>query len=221
MYKYEESEIDRLEADLASGAPLDALFTEFPGNPLLQSPNLERLRQLSLRYNFVFVVDDTIGSYANVSILPMCDVTCTSLTKMFSGSCNVMGGAVVLNPSSQFHRPLAEALDSRCQHIDWFPDDAILMNRNGETFVERTRRASHNAAAVAEQLRASPGVIGVYYPKGSPTQHLYDKYKLRDGGYGFMLSIRFTAPARAAAFYNALWMAKGPSLGTNFSLACK
>ena len=35
-----------------------------------------------------------------------------------------------------------------------------------------------------------------------------------------MLSVRFTAPERAVAFYDALDVAKGPSLGTNFTLCC-
>ena len=36
----------------------------------------------------------------------------------------------------------------------------------------------------------------------------------------FLLSIRFVHPSSAIAFYDALAVAKGPSLGTNFTLAC-
>ena len=74
---------------------------------------------------------------------------------------------------------------------------------------------------MAKQLRLHPAVNEVYYPKGSASQHIYEKYKLRDGAYGFMLSIRFKSPAKAIAFHDTLDVAKGPSLGTNFSLACK
>ncbi|KAK0648070.1 pyridoxal phosphate-dependent transferase [Cercophora newfieldiana] len=220
LYKFDDSEIDILEARLRSGARLDLLLTEFPGNPLLQSPNLDRLSTLSRKYNFVLVVDDTIGSCANVNVLSACDVVCTSLTKMFSGTSNVMGGSVVLSPNSPFHHALRHTLLANYGDNKWFPDDVLLMESNSRNFVSRTRQASANASAVAKQLRAHPSVTEVYYPEGSPSQRIYENYKLPDGGYGFMLSIRFTSAEKAIAFHDALDVAKGPSLGTNFTLAC-
>lgn len=44
------------------------------------------------KYDFVVVCDDTIGTAVNVNVIPYVDVLCTSLTKLFSGACNVMGG---------------------------------------------------------------------------------------------------------------------------------
>lgn len=61
----------------------------------------------------------------------------------------------------------------------------------------------------------------VNYPEGSPSQKTYEKYKLPGGGYGFVLSMRFSSPGKAIAFHDALDVAKGPSLGTNFTLACR
>ncbi|KAK0624332.1 putative cystathionine gamma-synthase/beta-lyase [Immersiella caudata] len=220
LYKFDDSDIDILEARLDSGFALDALFTEFPGNPLLQSPNLSRLNALSKKHNFVLVVDDTIGSCANVNVLSACDVVCTSLTKMFSGTCNVMGGSVVLSPSSPFYLPLHDMMMAKQRDNKWFPEDILLMELNSRDFVARTRQASSNASTIVKQLRAHPSVVVVYYPEGSPSQSIYEEFKLSDGGYGFMLSIRFTSPARAVAFHDALDVAKGPSLGTNFTLAC-
>jgi cystathionine gamma-synthase len=69
-----------------------ALFCEFPSNPLLRSPNLKRLRALADEYNFLIVVDETVGSFVNVHVLPEVDMMATSLTKIFSGDTNVMGG---------------------------------------------------------------------------------------------------------------------------------
>ncbi|KAK4446125.1 putative cystathionine gamma-synthase/beta-lyase [Podospora aff. communis PSN243] len=220
LYKFDDSEIDVLEAKLDSGFALDALFTEFPGNPLLQSPNLERLSILSKKHGFVLAVDDTIGSCANVNVLSTCDVVCTSLTKMFSGTSNVMGGSVALSPASPFHDQLHKLLLATQRDNKWFPEDILLMESNSRDFVTRTRRASANASAVAAQLRAHPDVVTVYYPQGSLTQSTYDRSKLPEGGYGFMLSIRFACPEKAVAFHDALDVAKGPSLGTNFTLAC-
>ncbi|CAG7555055.1 unnamed protein product, partial [Fusarium equiseti] len=102
LYGATPSDLDTLEADLADGLQLSALFTEFPGNPLLGSVDLERLQKLSVDHDFLFVVDDTVATSVNVGIISYCDVVCTSLTKMFSGSCNVMGGSVALNPQQDF-----------------------------------------------------------------------------------------------------------------------
>ena len=72
--------------------PVLALFTEFPSNPLLRSPNLPRLRGLADRYDFLIVIDETIGNFANVDVFPYADVLASSLSKSFSGVGNVMGG---------------------------------------------------------------------------------------------------------------------------------
>lgn len=72
--------------------PLQALFCEFPSNPLLRSPDLVSLRRLADDYGFVIVVDETIGNFVNVEVLQFADVVVSSLTKIFSGDANVMGG---------------------------------------------------------------------------------------------------------------------------------
>jgi len=93
-----DSDIDALqsilEKELKSNPerPLLALFTEFPSNPLLRSANLPRLRELADRYDFLIVVDETIGNFVNVQVLPYADIVVSSLTKIFSGASNVMGG---------------------------------------------------------------------------------------------------------------------------------
>ena len=69
-----------------------ALFCEFPSNPLLKSPDLERIRLIAKRYGIPIVVDETIGNFMNVHVLPFADVVVSSLTKVFSGDSNVMGG---------------------------------------------------------------------------------------------------------------------------------
>ena len=68
------------------------MFTEFPSNPLLKSPDLLRIRQLADKYDFGVIVDETIGNLLNVHVLPYADIVVSSLTKVFSGDSNVMGG---------------------------------------------------------------------------------------------------------------------------------
>lgn len=98
-----DSDIDLLEGILAGELehnsdklPLLALFTELPSNPLLRSANLPRIRSLADKYDFLIVVDETIGNYVNVDVLPYADIVVSSLTKVFSGASNVMGGRYVI-----------------------------------------------------------------------------------------------------------------------------
>ena len=86
------SDLDDLERRCEDGEKYLALFCEFPGNPLLKCPDLQRIRSLADRYNFAVVVDETVGNFMNVHVLPFADVVVTSLTKVFSGDSNVMGG---------------------------------------------------------------------------------------------------------------------------------
>ncbi|KAG6276720.1 hypothetical protein E4U47_007990 [Claviceps purpurea] len=215
------SDMDQLERDLRGGMRIHALYTEFPGNPLLGSLNLHHLHALSQQYDFYLVVDDTVGTAINLDLTPFCDMLCTSLTKMFSGSCNVMGGSVTLSPRCRSRDALRSALMS--QYLDtYFPGDVLVMEANSRDFAQRMSVANANAEALADRLRRHSSVADVFYPKGSPTQYLYDRYKRAsvEAGYGFLLSVRFVVPAAAIAFYDALEVAKGPSLGTNFTLSC-
>ncbi len=101
-----EAELDKLEIELASGMRVQALYCEFPGNPLLKSPDLRRIRRMADKYDFLVVCDETVGTFVNLNVIPYVDVICTSLTKIFSGACNVMGGRLVyLSEHSQPEGP--------------------------------------------------------------------------------------------------------------------
>lgn len=58
----------------------------------------------------------------------------------------------------------------------------------------------------------------VHYPKYNPTRDFYDMCRLPQGGYGGLLSVVFYTQTEAVLFYDTLETAKGPSLGTNFTL---
>lgn len=85
-------ELEELERELAAGRRIQMLFCDFPGNPQLGSPDLYRIRKLADKHGFIVVCDDTVGTFVNVDLLPYADILVTSLTKIFSGGANVMGG---------------------------------------------------------------------------------------------------------------------------------
>lgn len=89
--------IEDLERLLEEGTPdrpaILALFIDVPGNPQLRTADLPRLRALADLYHFPIILDETVGHYLNVQVLPFADIVVSSLTKIFSGMSNVLGGA--------------------------------------------------------------------------------------------------------------------------------
>ena len=212
------TELDDLESRLKGGERILSLFCEFPGNPLLKTPDLQRIRTLADQYDFAVVVDETIGNFLNVHVLPYVDVLVSSLTKIFSGDSNVMGGAMVLNPNSKFYQRLKQYVEADYED-NQFEEDSIYLERNSRDFVSRIQRINHNAEAIADVLLADPKVKQVNYPKYSESKRFYDACKLPGGGYGGLLSATFYSIGDAEAFYDNLDTHKGPSLGTNFTLS--
>ncbi|KAI9685276.1 MAG: hypothetical protein M1822_004649 [Bathelium mastoideum] len=214
----ESSDLDDLEKRLEDGERFLALFCEFPGNPLLKTPDLARIRRLADKYDFGVVVDETIGNFLNVHVLPYADVVVTSLTKIFSGDSNVMGGAAMLNTKGRYYGLLKQTWQAEYEDNYW-PEDAIFLERNSRDFVSRIDRVNHNAETICDILRAHPQIKQVNYPKYSSTRHFYEACRNPTGGYGGLLSCTFYSLPEAVAFYDNLDTAKGPSLGTNFTLA--
>ncbi|KAJ4365621.1 Cystathionine gamma-synthase [Neocucurbitaria cava] len=211
-------ELDDLEKRLEGGEKFMALFTEFPGNPLLMSPDLVRIRTLADKYDFCVVVDETVGNFINVNVLPYADVVVSSLTKVFSGDSNVMGGGLVLSPNSKNYALLKSIWNEDYEDNHW-AEDSIFLERNSRDFVSRIDRIGTNAEAICDVLSAHPRVKKVYYPKTSPSRSNYEKCRNSKGGYGGLLSATFHTKEDAIAFFDNLDTVKGPSLGTNFTLS--
>lgn len=211
------AELDDLEEKLKSGERFLGFFCEFPGNPLLTCPDLVRIRKLADTYDFAVVVDETVGTFVNVNVLPYADVVVSSLTKIFSGDCNVMGGSFVLNPNGQYYKSLKSIVADVFEDTYW-AEDVIFMERNSRDFKTRIDRVNANAEAICEVLIGHPSVKKVYHPKYNGSRPHYEACRTPGGGYGGLLSCTLKTKAQAMAFYDALDTAKGPSLGTNFTL---
>lgn len=212
------ADLDDLEARLRAGERFLALFCEFPGNPLLTCPDLTRIRRLADTYDFAVVIDETIGNFVNVNVLPFADVVVSSLTKIFSGDCNVMGGSIIVNPGGRYYGAIKAAMADDVFEDTYWAEDVVFMERNSRDFVTRIDRVNANAEAICRVLEAHPLVDKIYYPKYEDSRPNYEACRLPNGGYGGLLSCTLKTKAHAVAFYDALETAKGPSLGTNFTL---
>jgi cystathionine gamma-synthase len=218
-----------LKSEIDQERKVQALYVEFPSNPVLVSSPLARLRALADKYEFVLVVDDTVGGFANIDIFSVADVVVTSLTKSFSGYADVMGGSIVLNPRSPLYRSKLRPLLKNNFHNEVFVEDAVVLEKNSRDYLQRSAILNRNAEALVTILQRkaedpSSAVSELFYPTVSPTRDNYRPFMRASTpeftpGYGCLFSVEFEDIQYTAAFYDALEVHKGPHLGAHLTLA--
>jgi cystathionine gamma-synthase len=95
----------------------------------------------------------------------------------------------------------------------------MTLSKNCTDVVSRVQKSSSSAEAIANFMNKHHAVERVNYPSLVESRDFYEQAKRKDGGYGFLLSVIFHKPTAAIEFYDNFHVAKGPSLGTNFTLA--
>ena len=198
-----------------------ALFLEFPNNPLMGCVDLDRISGRFSLCRTPIVIDDTLSGPANTDTLSQCDLVTNSLTKLFTGNASVMGGAIIINPQgpralefvARFNRP------ERDEALWW--EDLVELEKASADYIERATRTSRNTEKVYAELQADPRIDHIYFSGAPENRELYDAVKKPAGGYPSLLAFTLKdAATRTPPFYDALALAKGPSLGTNFTLVC-
>jgi len=215
-----ESEYDALRS-LLQNESLAGLFCEAPSNPLLRCVDFQRLLAIrdEAQPSVPVVIDDTISTVAHVDAHRVADIVTTSLTKSFSGAGDVMAGSVVLNRKSPHHAAFLAFLTAHADHELW-RGDAAALELHSRDFPQRADGMSRNAQALADHLRSHPKVDRVWHAATEGGRG-YEFIRREHGGFGCLLSFTLKNPALTSApFYDALRVTKGPSLGTNFTLAC-
>ncbi len=207
----------KLEA-LFKAHSISACFTEFPTNPLLRAIDIKAVSALCRAHGVLLIVDDTIATYNNIDVRAYADIQCTSLTKGFSGKGNVMAGAMMIHADAPHTQRLLNARDELYEDT-LHADDVRVLWQNMSGVEARMMRMNANAAELVQYLKAHEAVDAVYYPS-IMHQALYDAVKTEHGGYGCLLSFTLKDADNAPAFYDALCICKGPSLGTEFTLCC-
>eukprot|EP00559_Dactyliosolen_fragilissimus_P004030 CAMPEP_0184859360 /NCGR_PEP_ID=MMETSP0580-20130426/4369_1 /TAXON_ID=1118495 /ORGANISM="Dactyliosolen fragilissimus" /LENGTH=871 /DNA_ID=CAMNT_0027355957 /DNA_START=48 /DNA_END=2664 /DNA_ORIENTATION=+ len=177
------------------------------------------------------------------------DVLCTSLTKLFNGRGDAIAGSIICNPHTpigtwMIHDMTRHEILEECQieggnnvtknstNSNNYPalweSDALAVYLNSSNFLQRSSRINHTAEILATYLKNHDDVMEIYYPKfGSSNRSLYNSVlrhslscKMHTPGYGGLLSIILHPHVCQRTFYDKLNVAKGPSLGTDFTLVC-
>jgi cystathionine gamma-synthase len=185
----------------------------------MRSADVDALAPAARAHDTPLIVDDTVATTINIDAFQVADLVTTSLTKFFSGTGDVMGGSIILRTNSPFHDRFAAFLQHETPNALWY-QDAQTLEVNSRDFPGRIHAINRAGEAVYDFLASHPAVDQVYYPKGTtPTE--YRQLLRPGGGFGGLLSIILKdAEHTAPAFYDRLRISKGPSLGTNYSLAC-
>lgn len=215
----DDSDYERL-GQMVREEPLAGIFAEMPSNPLMKCVDLRRVVETLFveEKDVPLIVDDTVATCVNVDAFLLADVVTTSLTKAFSGAGDVLAGSVIVNADSPFHDEFVAFLRQHGDHELW-AGDAVALEQNSRDFVERVKVMSRNGVALYEFLAQHPAVERVYHSI-TDESGVYDHLQRPDGGHGGLLSFVLKDKSRAEGVYDAMEFCKGPSLGTNYSLAC-
>ncbi len=205
--------------DLLRRQSLVACFCEIPGNPLLGSADVRRIRPICREHRLPLVADDVVATPVNVDLGDHADLIATSLTKFVAGTGEVMGGALICNPKSPFYHELKPIVSAQHEELLW-GEDAVVLDAQARSFPERMKRHNQNGLLLAERLRRHPAVERVWYPKWEFSE-AYDAVRRADGGWGALLTfLPRNGDTKSPGIYDRLAFCKGPSLGTVFTLAC-
>jgi cystathionine gamma-synthase len=205
--------------DTTAEDDVSGVFCEAPGNPLLTCPDIPWLSEQLRAKGIPLIIDETLGTYVNVDVLPYADVVMTSLTKYVAGAGDIVAGALILNRDSDHYDRIHRCLDVEHEDLLW-SEDAVVLEARSRDFPERMARINRTAETLAEHLLSHAVVERLYYPK-YVAEAAYRGVRRPGGGYGGLFSILLQDACHTApAFYNNLRVSKGPNLGTSYTLAC-
>ena len=199
---YDVEAIDQLEDYLSTyGHSVSAIVTEYPTNPLLKKPDLKRLKKLCKKYNIPLILDSTFATAYNNDIKDIADIYVESLTKFACGNADVLMGAIILNDKSRYTFIKNEYL-KHCDNV--YIKDSARLALEIKDYKIRVDRCSTNTKALVEYFKASPNIDKIFYTT------------FEDASYCPVISITFKKDFEK--YYDTLNFAKGPSLGTEFTL---
>lgn len=211
---YDITNLDALEKYLKKeGMRVSAIVTEVPTNPLLQCVDVERLKNLCKQYNIPLIIDSTLATPFCVDLKPYADIYIESLTKYACGNADVLMGCYVLNENSKFSFMKGEF----SKHIDKpYIKDIQRLAFEVQGYESRMKTISFNTQKLIAYLETCPYVDKVFHCMQPSNKDYYKKLMIKEDAYAGLLSVTFTKPF--AEVYDNLNFAKGPSLGTEFTL---
>ncbi len=210
-------DLDDLEELLrAQGYRVAGIVTEVPTNPMVLTPDVERLRKLADRYKAGLILDPTLVSPHNVNVLPYADLHINSLTKYAAAEADVMMGALALRRKSAFYEDLRDQVVTFGQPPG--EGDLARMAYQIAAYPETIRNINATTEKVADFLAGHPGITELWWADCQPGAWNYNRLRHHEKGCGGILS--FTCRKPMEEVYDALRFVKSPSFGARFTMIC-
>jgi cystathionine gamma-synthase len=196
-------------------AKVACVITEVTTNPLIQCVDLPWLSNLCKKYNIVLIVDTTIATPFNIDVLPYCDIAVESLTKFASGGADILMGAIVLNPKSELIKNYREVFQKWI--IPPYEGELSRLAFQIQGYQQRVEKIAQNTLDLYNYLKEQPFIKTIYSVFNPDFAQNFEAIKKSKNAVPGLLSIVFDK--ELAHYYDVLALAKGPSLGTTFTLA--
>ncbi len=207
--------LDQIEAILNErGDSVAGIIAELPSNPLVQTPDVKRLQELSRAHEVALILDPTVSSIVNVDALPFADILVTSLTKYISHEGDVMMGAIALQPDSPFYDSAKELIANYVEPP--YHRDVARVAEQLDRVESVADQVNANTLKLAQFFENHPGVAKVFWASGGDNAERYKVIEKEPGSPGCMITIEVKKPV--AEFYDACRIPKGPSFGMDLTL---
>ena len=211
---HDVTKLDLLEDFLKeNGNKVSSIVTEVPTNPLVQTVNLVKLKSLCEKYNIPLVIDSTFATPYNLNLKPYADIFVESLTKFACGNADVLMGAIILNSDFKISRMPHEFF----KHADMpYTKDMQRLAFEIPDYKTRVKKISQNTKKLVEFLEKAPFIDEVFYCLSKDYKENYEKLMIDENSLCGIVSVTFKDDFEKV--FNSLNFAKGPSLGTEFTL---
>ena len=184
---------------------------------MLKCVNIKKISEIANKLKIPVIVDDTIGSNININSLEHADIVFTSLTKIFSGSGDILAGSLILNPKSRWIDQFRNTLNEI--NLPMLSDgDMVSLEKVSRDVKQRVFEQNKACLELKKRLETHKEIKNIFHPEDCPN---FNSILTSDGGYGCLLSFELKGGLeKAKKFYDYLQISKGPSLGTKFTLVC-
>ena len=198
------------------GSRIAGVLAELPTNPLIQTPDIAKLCALCRAHGAHLLIDSSVASPFNVTVLHHCDVLVGSLTKYCASEGDIIAGVVAINPAGPDATELRARATASIEPL-YSRDLARLALQIGKTYAV-IDRINENTGRVAAFLESHPKVRQVFWALQSDSRDNYQKIARTPQSTGGMIS--FTLRIPLDPFYDRLRLPKGPSFGMTTTLIC-
>jgi methionine-gamma-lyase len=177
------SDTEQVESSIKENTKI--VYIETPGNPTLETTDLERVSEIAHKNNALVIVDNTFMSPILQQPFKFgVDIIIHSMTKFLNGHADVVAGIIVVKDDDTYSQ-VKKVLNQLGGVID--PFNAFLVHRGLKTLAIRMKKHSENAMIIAEFLEKHEKIDWVRYP-GLKSFPYYDVAQKQHEAPGGMIS---------------------------------